>query len=195
MTKIVRNDVDNGNPVSLHSTLANDGHSVIGVTFHRGDLIIEFNDNENNIPQAEDIINDHSGYSVELAKRALKDKINLHRDIVVKDCFPHVIDGVTYYFDSDDRSAIRLDGLYASATFYKMLGWNFMQVYRDRDNNNHQFDEDDVIALFVSASTHESGTVFKAVGIKTQIDQLAYDTTEEIDALDPVELWNNYVES
>ena len=191
MIIIKRNDVDNGAVRSLRDDLLSAGHDVKGVTLHLRDLIVEFADNETDLAGAENIINIHSGYNVELAKDALKNRINLHRDYVVKNVFPHDIDGETHYFDADDRSAIRLDGLYATATFFKIMGWPFSQAYRDANNHNHVIDADGIIQLFQSVSQHETNCVFKAVAIKETIDQTDYDTTEIVDAINASELWES----
>lgn len=155
-------------------------------------LTVDITDGSN-LTTANTVIDANLGRTMMKAKRDLKDRINSHRDKLVSDYFNHDIDSVTYRFHADTRSAIRLDGLYAAATYHKTNSLPFSQDYRDYDNNTHTIDADGAIALFNSAMAHESNMVFKAVAIKDTIDATTYNSVMEIDAIDAATLWDNTV--
>jgi len=145
--------------------------------------------------QIQEIVNFYESLPVfdeiDLAKVDLKSKINELRDFKTIDCFEHEINGVSYRFDCDDRSAIRLTSLVTGATHHLQLGNEFSQVWRTKDNQNLILDANEAIALFASARNHESDTVFKAVYIKEMIDATNYENVEQIQQIDVNALWDS----
>lgn len=180
------------NPLKLEKNLILAGHLVECVTYHNSKLIVDLNDKETDVIGATGILNSHIAYEIEDAKRNFKDRINLIRDEVVRGGFPHTINGTVYNFDSDTRSGIRLDGLgVVSALALVTENASFSQDFRDQENNQHTLDSQGAFDLFISGGINEGLVVFKAVHIKENIiDAAVYANTDEIDAINARELWD-----
>lgn len=128
---------------------------------------------------------------LQIAKNKLKKKINDIRDFKVSDVFVHEIQGVDYRFHCDDRSAIRLSALANGASYHLSQNREFLQNWRDFDNNMHELDAYGALDLFASARIHEEQCVFKAVTVKESIDMATWGSVEEIEQVDALQLWEN----